>query len=150
LIAIELLVLALCTALWAPDTLIGKTLRAILIDAPAKACRRATPLQMIVGLIVLFSLAAFVIGAPEWIALFGLGDLASYLDVGLILLVTSAAAHLKSPLARVVRFARDVSARVVARCGRIRGRNRLSRPRRPKAPPTPDDDGEAEREWAFA
>ncbi|MDR3528678.1 MAG: hypothetical protein P4L57_15515 [Rhizomicrobium sp.] len=149
LIAIELLVLAFCAALWAPDTLIGNTMRAMLIDAPAKAYRRATLLQMIVGLIVLFSLAAFLIVAPEWITLFGFGDLASYLDVGLILLLTSAAERLKSPCVRMVRFARDITARVVARWGRARGRNRLSRPRRPKALPTSDDDGGAEWDWAF-
>ena len=52
LIAAELLLLALCAALWAPDTPIGKSLRVVLIDAPAKTLSRATPLKVIIGLFV--------------------------------------------------------------------------------------------------
>lgn len=146
MIGLELLILALVAALWAPDALIGKTLRHVLIDAPANAYRRATPLRAAVGFIVFFGLIAFVLAAPEWTALFGIGDLAAYLDVGVILLLTSVVGRLKSLLVRVVLFAHHFTARVGARMQR---RIRSSRPRKPRTPPTTDDDG-ADWGWAFA
>lgn len=135
LLIIELLILGLCAA--ASDTPLGKRLRSLLVDAPVTAFRGATPRQLIVGLIVLCSLTAFVIGAPEWIALFGLGDLAAYLDVGLILLLSSAVLRLRSLLARAAPVVRGIIVRVIPRRGQ--GRRRGRRPRRTAL--SPDDDG---------
>lgn len=150
MIAIGLLFLALCVALWARDTFIGKAFRAMLTDASHNAYGRMTPLRVVVGLIVFVGLIAFVIGAPEWIALFGLADLASYLDVGVILLLASTAAALRSPIARAVRFVRSRAARAVAPWHRFLARSRAPRRRKPKPPRPSEDDGGAEWEWAFA
>ncbi len=127
-IVAELFLLALCAACWAPDTRTGKFLRTILIDAPADAFSRATPLKVIVWLCVFAIVAAFVIAAPEWIAMFGFGDFVAYVDVGVILLLLSAVERSKLPLVRAVRLARHIGAHHIAR--RIRGRRarRLPRP----------------------
>jgi hypothetical protein len=147
LIAAELLLLALCTVVWAPDTLIGKSLRVVLIDAPAKALSRATPLKVIIGLIVFLALVVFIFGAPELVALMGLGDLYFYLDITVISILMSTAVRLKSVLAYAIRLVR-IAARDIPRWKRAGPRNRLSHPRRPKSPPS-DDEGGAEWGWAF-
>jgi hypothetical protein len=66
LIVAELLLLALCAALWAPDTPIGKSLRVVLIDAPAKTLSRATPLKVIIGLFVFLALIVFISAHQSW------------------------------------------------------------------------------------
>ena len=148
LIAAELLLLALCAAVWAPGTLIGKSLRVVLIDAPAKTLSRATPLKMIVGLIVFFALVVFIFGAPELVALMGLSDLYFYLDITVISMLMSTAVRLKSVLAYAIRLVRGIAARDSPQWKRAGPRNRLSHPRRPKSPPS-DDEGHAEWGWAF-
>jgi hypothetical protein len=148
LIAAELLRLALCAALWAPDTPIGKTLRVALIDAPAKALSRATPLKVIVGLIVFLILVVLVVGAPELVAMIGLSDLSIYLDITVISILMSTAVRLKSVLAYAIRPVRGIAARVIAQWNRARASDRLSHPRGPKSPPS-DDEGRAEWGWAF-
>jgi cobalamin biosynthesis protein CobD/CbiB len=147
LIAAELLLLALCAALWAPDTLIGKSLR-VLVDAPVKTLSRATPLKVIIGLIVFLVLAVFIIGAPELVAIMGLSDLYFYLDITVISLLMSTSVRLKSVLTDAIRLVRGIAARDIPRWKRAGPRNRLSHPRRPKSPPS-DDEGGAEWGWAF-
>ncbi len=147
LIAAELLLLALCAALWAPDTLIGKSLRVVLIDAPAKTLSRATPLKVIIGLIVFLSLLVFIFGAPELVALMGLSDLYFYLDITVISILMNTAVRSKSVLAYAIRLVR-IAARKIPQWKRAGPRNRLSHPRRPKSPPS-DDEGGAEWGWAF-
>jgi len=146
------LILALLSALLASDTPIGKAVRALLIDSPAKADWRTTPFRILVRLIVMSALVAFIVGAivsgPEWIMLFGLGDLTIYLDVGAILLLTSVAAWGRLSLTRVVHFARNTTRSFVARRNRRRGRTRVSHLRKPRSPSSSDD--EAGCAWAFA
>jgi cobalamin biosynthesis protein CobD/CbiB len=148
LIAAELLLLALCAALWAPDTPIGKSLRVVLIDRPAKTLSRATPLKVIIGLIVFLALVAFIISAPEFVAIMGLGDLYLHLDITVISILMSTAVRLKSVLAYATRLVRGIAARDIPRWKRAGPRNRLSHPRRPKSPPSDDDSG-TEWGWAF-
>ena len=148
LIATGLLLLALCTVLWAPDTPIGKSLRVALIDAPAKALSRATPLKVIIGLIVFLTLVVFIFGAPELVALMGLTDLYFYLDITVISILMNTAVRWKSVLAYAIRLVRGIAARKTPQWKRGGPRNRLSRSRRPKSPP-PDDAGGAEWDWAF-
>jgi cobalamin biosynthesis protein CobD/CbiB len=148
LIAAELLLIALCAALWAPDTPIGKSLRAVLIDPLAKTLNRATPLKVIVGLIVFLALVIFIIGAPELVAIMGVTDLSIYLDITIISILMSTAVRLKSVLAYAIRLARGIATRDIPQWKRAGPRNRLSRPRRPKSPPS-DDEGGAEWGWAF-
>jgi hypothetical protein len=149
LIAAELLLLALCAVLWAPDTPIGKSLRGVLIDNPAKMLSRATLLKVIIGLIVVLTVVVFIFGAPELVALMGLSDLYFYLDVTLISILTSTAVRSKSMLAAAIRLVLGVAARRISQWKRAGPRSRLSRPRRPKSPPT-DDEGDAGWGWAFA
>jgi hypothetical protein len=148
LIVAELLLLALCAVLWAPDTPIGKSLRVVLIDRPAKMLSRATPLKVIVGLIVLLSLLVFIIGAPELVAIMGVSDLSIYLDITIISILMSTAVRLKSVLANAIRLVRGIAARDTPQWKRMGPRNRLSHPRRPKSPPS-DDEGGADWGWAF-
>jgi hypothetical protein len=148
LIAAELLLLALCAALWAPDTPIGKSLRVVLIDRPAKTLSRATPLKVIVGLTVFLALIAFIISAPELVAIMGLSDLYFYLDITVISILMSTAVRLKSVVAYAIRLVRGIAARDIPQWKRAGPRSRLSHPRRPKSPPS-DDEGGAEWDWAF-
>jgi hypothetical protein len=148
LIVAELLLMALCAALWAPDTPIGKTLRVVLIDPLAKTLSRATPLKVMVGLIVFFALIVFIIGAPELVAIMGVADLSLYLDITIISILVSTAVRLKSMLAYAIRLVRGIAARDIPQWKRAGPRNRLSHRRRPKSPPS-DDEGGAEWGWAF-
>jgi hypothetical protein len=147
-IAAELLLMALCAALWAPDTLIGKSLRVVLIDRPAKTLSRATPLKVIVGLFVFVALLAFIFSAPELVAIMGLSDLSIYLDFTIISILMSTAIRLKSVFAYAIRLVRGSAARDIPQRKRAGSRNRLSHPHRPKSPPS-DDEGRAEWGWAF-
>jgi cobalamin biosynthesis protein CobD/CbiB len=148
LIAAELLLLALCAVLWAPNTPIGKSLRLVLIDRPAKTLSRATPLKVIVGLIVLLALVGFIISAPELVAIMGLSDLSIYLDITIISILMSTAVRLKSVLTYAIRLVRGIAARDIPQRKRAGPRNRLSHPRRPKLPRS-DGEGGAEWGWAF-
>jgi hypothetical protein len=147
LIAAELLLLAFCAALWAPDTPIGRLLRILLIDAPAKTLSRATPLKVIIGLIVCFTLLVFIFGAPELVALMGLGDLYFYLDITVISILVNTAVRSKSVLAHAVRLVRGIATRKTAQRKQAGPRHRPSRPRRLKSPPS--DEGDAEWGWVF-
>jgi cobalamin biosynthesis protein CobD/CbiB len=149
LIVAELLLMALCTALWAPDTLIGKSLRDVLIDLPAKTLSRATPLKVIVGLLVFLALVAFTFSAPELVAIMGLGDLSIYLDFTIFSILMSTAIRLKSVLAYAIRLVRRTAALGIPQRKRVGSRDRLSHPRRPRSPPS-DDEDDAEWGWAFA
>jgi cobalamin biosynthesis protein CobD/CbiB len=150
LIVAELLLMALCAALWAPDTLIGKSLRDVLIDLPAKTLSRASPLKVIVGLLVFLALVAFIFSAPELVAIMGLGDLSIYLDFTIISILMSTAVRLKSVLAYAIRLVRSIAARGIPQRKRVGSRDRLSHPRRPKSPPSDDEGDAAEWGWAFA
>jgi hypothetical protein len=148
LIVLEMLILAVLAVLLSLYTPIGKAVRALSIDAASKANWRTTLLKIIVRLIVIVGLAVFIIWAPEWIMLFGLGDLTIYLDAGVIVLLISVAAHGRSSFARVVQFAGNTARSLVTRWNRRRGRTRVSRLRKRKSP-SPNDD-EAGYGWAFA
>jgi hypothetical protein len=148
LIAAELLLIALCATLWAPDTPIGKSLRVALIDTPAKTLSHATPRKVIIGLIVFLALVGFIISAPELVAIMGLGDLYLYLDITVISILVSTIVRLKSVLTPAIRLVRGVAARDIPQWKRAGPRNRLSHPRRPISPPS-DDEGGAEWGWAF-
>jgi hypothetical protein len=143
LIVAELLVLAFWAALRAPDTRIGRLLRALLIDTPTQAFRRVTPIKMIVGVIVFLGLGAIMIGAPEFFAIMSLGDLSLYLDITVITLLLSAALRVKSALSHAIPLGRNIAARIITRRNRARARSRVSRPRRL----LPLDD---EPDWAYA
>ena len=149
LIVLNLLFLALCAAVLAPGTRIGKFIRDVLIDAPAYALKRKVLFKTIVGLIVFCVLTAIVIGAPEWIVAFGLTDLAYYLDIGVVLLLVSAVTYLKPSFARSTQTLRRIFAQAVSGSNRIRRFGRAIRARKPRVPPS--DDGEIETPvWAFA
>jgi len=149
LLVTELLVLAFVAAVWAPDTPLGKNLRTVLIEAPAQALKRATPLKIIVGLIVFLGLVAFVLGAPEIVAMIGLGDLSIYLDFTVVVILLSVVARLKSTVIHTVGLSRAVVARVIARANRTKARNRRPRMSRPKLPSSTDENA-PHWAWAFA
>jgi hypothetical protein len=142
----ELLIVALAAAVFVPDTPLGKTLRAVLIDAPAKALEQATPFKAITGLIVFLILVALMVGAPEWIAIMGLGDLWIYFGIIIAATLTGSASRLKYAALQV---SRAIAACVMARSSRVRGRRRNLRVRRPKLPPS-GNEVEPQWDWAIA
>lgn len=149
MIMAELLLLALIAAVCAPDTPLGKTLRAALIETPARALARATPLKMITGLIVFVMLMAILLSAPEWYAIMGGADLWLYFDVAVVTMLAGSAARLKSAALQLVRLSRAMAAGAAARSSRSRGRDRHPRPRRAKLPPS-SDEAEPGWDWTIA
>lgn len=81
--------------------------------------------------------------------MFGVADLVTYVDVGVLLLLISAVEHSKLPIARAVRIARRIGAHRIARWNRGRRHSRLPRSCKLKAPHS-DDDGPALWIWAPA
>jgi hypothetical protein len=145
----ELLLLAFAVAVFAPNTPLGKTLHAVLIDAPTKALERATPLKVITGLIVCLILVALMVSAPEWIAIMGIGDLWIYFDIAVVSMLVGSAVRLKYAAIQVIQVSRAIAAGVVARSNRIRGRSRHLHLRRPKLPSSTDE-VEPQWDWAIA
>jgi hypothetical protein len=156
---ITLFCVALATALLPPQTSVGKLLRRLLIEWPARALSKLTPARIVfallvptatIGLITFAKIDGLTVGAqaiPEGLTWFAAFDVATYIDViGLVLLVAATvrfrAAH---------RAACSAAARVrqwVSRCvGALRersqsgARSRSHRIRRQDPPPTGEDGG---------
>ena len=140
LLMIEIFLLALAVVALAPDTPLGKTLRAWLIDAPVRATAKLTPAKIVIGTIVFLCLIGMALSAPELVAMIGFGDLAVYLDAAVIAALVAAAARLRFVLAPTVRLSRNLSARFIGRRNRRKSRNRRSRRHRPLLPPSFDED----------
>jgi hypothetical protein len=148
MLMLELLILALAAAVFAPHTPLGKSLRAALIDTPAKALARATPLKIVTGLIVAVILVAILLSAPEYFAIMGGADLWVYFDITVVTMLVSSAVRLKSGALHIIRVSHAMAG-VAARATRMRGRSRHLRPRRAKPAPA-SDEGEPQWDWAIA
>jgi hypothetical protein len=146
---VEVLVLSFAAAVYAPNTPLGKMVRAALIEAPVKVLKRATPLKVIAGLIVFLIFVAFMFGAPEWIALMGAGDLWIYLDITVVTMLVGSAARLKYVAIQAIQVSRAIVAGAVTRFNRIGAYGRRLRLRRPKLPLSSDETG-PEWDWAIA
>jgi len=149
MLMLELLSLALAAAVFAPDTPLGKSFRAALIDAPAKALARTTKLKMITWLIVAVIMVAILLSAPEYFAMMGGADLWIYFDITVVTMLVSSAVRLKSGALQIIRMSRAMAAGVAARSTRMRGRSRHPRQRRAKLAPS-SDEGEPQWDWAIA
>jgi energy-converting hydrogenase Eha subunit C len=139
LLVMEIFLLALAVMAFAPDTPLGKSLRAWMIEIPARATAKLTPAKIIVGAIVFVFLIGWAMSAPEVVAMIGFGDLAAYLDLAVIAMLLTAIARLKFVLGHTIRLSRTLSARFIARSTRSKARNRQSRRQRPKLPPSADE-----------
>lgn len=142
LIVAEFLLIALCVLLWAPGTPIGKALRTTLIEDPAEVLRRLTPWRLVVGLMVFLFLLAFAIGAPEWIAMFGFVDMATYLDIAVILILISANTRVRLYFIQATRLVHRITSHIVSRRTMARRRRTRLHNYRSKTPSS-DGDGEA-------
>jgi hypothetical protein len=149
LLMTEMFLLALAVVAWAPDTLLGKSLRAWLIEAPVRALSNLSPAKIIVGAVVFVWLIGMALSAPELVALIGFGDLSVYLDAVVIALLISAAARLKFVLGHTLRASQNIAARFIARTNGNSGRDRQPRRHRPKLPQS-SDDVDPHGDWAFA
>ena len=153
-----MLVLMLCAALLAivmvPDTLVGRGLKRLLIELPARALSRLTPGRIAIGLTVT-GVAALVavlfeteglrllgMAVPEglvWVAAF---DVATVLDLFAAVAMVAAAARLRGlrdSARSIVAWTRSRVSRLAAR---RTGRSRQRRVRRPASRPPQNDDGE--------
>ena len=145
----EMLILSLAAMAFAPDIPVSKALRHWLIEAPANALNKLTPMKLIVGLIVLVGLVAWAMSAPEIVAMIGIGDLSAYLDAVAIMALMGAAARLKFVLSEAVRLARAVVGYRAKPFKANRARSRQSRAHRSRLFPSRADD-EPHGAWAFA
>jgi hypothetical protein len=155
-----LIATALAVALLSPDTAAGKLLQDLLIELPSRQLAKLTPARIVVGALVMAAIAAFIAfgktdglmlvarSVPEAINLFAAFDVATYVDVIGILLLTVAALKMRAAF--------RASCAVAARSWRwlLRGakrlhfsRHRAMRRRRQtrKAVPQPSDDDD--RGW---
>jgi energy-converting hydrogenase Eha subunit C len=139
LLVMEIFLLALAVMAFAPDTPLGKSLRAWMIEIPARATAKLTPAKIIVGAIVFVFLIGWAMSAPEVVAMIGFSDLAAYLDLAVVAMLLAAIARLKFVLGHTIRLSRTLSARFIARSTRSKARNRQSRRQRPKLPPSADE-----------
>jgi hypothetical protein len=149
LLVTAIFLLALAVMAFAPDTPCGKSLRAWMIEFPARKTAELTPAKIIVGLIVFVFLIASALYAPELVAMIGFGDLAAYLDFVVLAMLLTAVARLRFVLERTIRLSRTLSERVIARSMRSKSRNRQARRQRPKLP-APADEDHPLAGWAFA
>jgi hypothetical protein len=149
LLMAEVLLLAFAVAVYAPNTPLGKIVRAALIEAPAKVLERATPLKVIAGMIVFLLFVAFIAGAPEWIAIMGAADLWTYLDITVVTILVGSGTRLKYVAIRAIQVSRAIAAGAVTRFNRIKAHGRRLRSRRPKLPPSSDEAG-PQWDWAIA
>jgi uncharacterized protein (UPF0261 family) len=158
-----MLVLMFCAALVAivtfPDTLVGKGLRRLLIDLPARMLSRLTPGRIAMGLVVMGAAALVAIlfeaeglrllgmAIPEglvWVAAF---DIATFIDLFAAVAMVVAAARLRGlrdSARAIVAWTRSRVSRIVMR---RTGRSRQRRARRPASRPVQNDDGEG---WVLA
>jgi hypothetical protein len=139
LLVIEVFLLALAVMAFAPDTPLGRSLRAWMIEIPARATAKLTPAKIVVGVIVFVFLIGWAVSAPEIVAMIGFGDLAAYLDVAVIAMLLTAIARVRFVLEHTIRLSRNLSARIIARSTMSNARNRQARRQRPKLPPSADD-----------
>jgi hypothetical protein len=148
-LATEMLILSLVVMTFAPDIPISRALRHWLIEAPANALSKLTPMKLIVGLIVLVFLVGWAMSAPEIVAMIGIGDLSAYLDAVVIMALMGAATRLKFVLSEAVRHARTAVTNEGKLLSANRARNRQPRLRRSRSFPSRADD-EPHAAWAFA
>jgi hypothetical protein len=142
-------------ALFCPDTLIGRAVKRLLVDLPARALSDLTPKKaLLLVAMILFAMAFAQIAPAEfvWIAA---GDAATYLEVVAATWMLAASGQARRAVgwlvARVVRLGPVVTARVLARRGSRPGGARVPRIQR-RRPQPPADPGEARGVfgWAWA
>jgi hypothetical protein len=141
---------ALVVIACAPDTPLGKALRNLLVDVPARMLNRLTPFEVTIGLIVFAWLIAMALVAPELIAMVGgIGDLAICLDAAVLVMLLGTMTRLKLVITQTVRLGRAIGARLDALSSRSRAGHRSSRQRRLRGAPS-SDDADSPSSWAFA
>lgn len=138
-VGVFLLVLAVAAA--SGNTPLGKHLRVLLLEAPARVLNGMTPRRVAIGSVVILCLMAMVLFAPEWVAMIGLGDLSMYFDITIVALLLSAVSRSKSMAAYATRLGRVIASRFYMRFGGPTARSRHARLRKPKLPKASDEDG---------
>ena len=139
LVGIFLLALTVATA--SGDTPLGKYLRVLLVETPARILNGMTSRRLIIGSVVVLCLIAMVLSAPEWVAMIGMSDLFMYFDLTIVALLLSAVSRSKSVAAYTTRLGRVIASRFYMRFGRPTARSRHVRLRKPKLPKASDEDG---------
>jgi hypothetical protein len=155
-----LLCLALAIAGLAPETPIGRVLKELLIDAPARKLARIRRSHVLIAVsIVAMAAVLILIGGregmylvggyvPEGIAWVAAFDIATYLDVFAVIWLAAATVRLRA----VWTFAKTALRRAARGpawlVSRIAARGRRVRKARPSSRPGNDDDGGWA--WAFA
>jgi hypothetical protein len=152
--------MALAIALLLPDTLVGKVLRDLLIDLPARQLAKLTPARILFGVIVIAAVGGFIAlgksdglmlvarSLPEAMGWFGALDVATYVDfIGLIVL-TAAAVRVREAFGASCAAAARVWRWSMQRAKRLNfiGHRATARRRRPRKTTRPPSDGD-DRGW---
>jgi hypothetical protein len=148
-----LLCLALAIAGLCPETPIGRVLKELLIDAPARKLAKIRRSHVLIAVaIVAMTAVLILIGGregmflvsgyvPEGIAWVAAFDIATYLDVFAVIWLAAATVRLRA----IWTFAKTVLRHAVrgpaGLVGRIASRGRRVRKARPSSLPANDDDG---------
>jgi hypothetical protein len=140
LLVIEIFILALAVMAFAPDTPLGKSLHAWMVEAPVRAAAKLTPAKIIIGTIVLVCLIGWTMSAPELVLMIGFGDLAAYLDIAVVAMLLTTIGRLRFVLEHTVRLSQNLSARVIAGLAGSRAGGRQARRQRSKLLPSADED----------
>ena len=153
-----LLCLALAIAGLCPETPIGRLLKDLLIDAPARKLAGVRRSHVVIALAIVALAAVLILGGghegmflaagyvPEGIAWVAAFDIATYLDVFALVWLAAATVRLRA-VWRFTKAALRQAAQAGRRLGmRIAGRERTQRKARTSSPPPNDDDGR--RLWA--
>ena len=134
----------------APETAVGKGLRRHLVEEPARLLNRG-PLEVFVAVFVVVGFAAFMIGAPELIAIAGgAADFALVLDAAALFLVFGGVGVARTARIVAVRLARGAGGGLVlVRRSLARSRERRPRAHKPRRPRS-DDYADPFGAWAPA
>ena len=137
-----LLLCAMAVIRLCPQAPLGRLLRRVLVEAPARILNRLTPREVLVGLVVLVAAMAFAAVFPAELAMLAAIDVATYVEVLSALTLLGVAVRLRNWLALVclmgARAARRKLSPARAFIARLAARSRSPR-RRPVRPPSPDD-----------
>lgn len=132
-------------AIFRRDTWLGRELHRVLVEVPAQSLNRG-PIVVIAQVVALMVLYSVAFTAPELMVIAGTVDLALFVELGAILLVTRAGGWMRNSRT-LVAYARDVVSNRL-RSLRIGPRRTSRAPRTRKPRKLPPKHGEPDQSWA--
>ncbi len=148
---IGLLCAAFAMPLLFPRTPFGVWFKRLLVDRPAAFLARVTLIKVLLLLVMVVASIAFIQAFPAELAWLAAADVATYVEIVAMLLLTAASGLIRSSCLRLASIAARLGQWSIQpiRAFDARGRAR-SQPRRPRLPrPRRADDGDAPS-WGLA